>query len=70
MFTSGDFIFVASRKSNADRIIGVMDLCNKHGIPEELRYNNVKDESMPETVMQRTMRNFYIIGRSSDTYTQ
>ena len=47
-----------------------MDLCNKHGIPEELRYNNVKDESMPETVMQRTMRNFYIIGRSSDTYTQ
>ena len=47
-----------------------MDIHDKHGVPEELRYDNIKEESMPGTMIQRTMRNFYIIGRSSGLYTQ
>ena len=47
-----------------------MGLCDEHGIPEELRYDNIKEESMTGTMMQIIMRNFYIIGRSSETYNQ
>ena len=41
-----------------------MDLCGDHDIPEELRYDNSKEESMPGTMMQRIMnkkRNFYTL---------
>ena len=70
VFTSGDFIFVAPMKSKADRGLGLMDLCDEHGIPAELRYDNAKKEIMPGTMMQRVMKNFYIIGRSAEPYTQ
>ena len=70
VFTSGYFIFVTYTKSKADGGIGLMDIHDKHGVPEELRYDNIKEESMPGTMIQRTMRNFYIIGRSSGLYTQ
>ena len=57
-------------KLKVDGGIGLTDICDEHGIPAELRYDNSKEESMPRTVMQRIMRNFYIIGRSSEKYTQ
>ena len=47
-----------------------MGLCDEHGIPEELRYDNTKEESITGTMMQIIMRNFYRIGRSSETYNQ
>ena len=61
MFTSGDFTFVATMKSKSYGGIGLMDLCDKHVIPEELIYDNSKEGSMPGIIMQRIMRNFYII---------
>ena len=39
-------------------------------IEEELRYNNTKEDSISGTMIQIIMRTFYIIGRSSDPYTQ
>ena len=41
-----------------------------NGIPEELIYNNLEEESMPGAMMQRILRKFYIIGKSNDSYTQ
>ena len=70
VFTSGEFMFVAPMKSKSDGGIGIIDLCDKHGIPAELRYDNAKEESMPETMIKIIMRNFYIIGRSSQPYTK
>ena len=70
VFTSGELIFVAPMKSKVDGGIGLMDLCDEHVIPSELIYNNSKEESMTRDMMQRIMRNFYIIGRSSESYTQ
>ena len=61
VFTSRDFIFVVSMKSKADGGTGVMDICDEHGIPEELIYDNAKEESMPGTMIQRIMRSFYIV---------
>ena len=34
VFTSGYFIFVAYMKSKSDGGLGLMDLCDKHGVPE------------------------------------
>ena len=42
VFTFGEFIFIASMKSKADGGIGLMDICDKHGIVEETRYDNSK----------------------------
>ena len=70
VFTSRDFIFVASIKSEADGGIGLIDLCDENDIPEELRYDNAKEESMTGTMMQRITRKLYIIGRSSELYNQ
>ena len=70
VFTSGDLIFVAPMKSKAYGGIGHMDLCDKYGVPEELRYDNAKEESIHGTITKRIMSNFYIIGRLSETYTQ
>ena len=47
-----------------------MYLCEKYGIPSELRRENAKEELMPGTMTQIITRNFYIIGRSSEKYTQ
>ena len=47
-----------------------MDLCNNHGIIEELRYDNAMEESIPETMMQIILRKFYIMGMSNETYNQ
>ena len=44
MFTSGDLIFVAPMKSKVDGGIGIMNLCEEHGITEELRYDDSKEE--------------------------
>ena len=57
-------------KLKVDGGIGLTDICDKHGIPSELRYDNSKEESMPGTMIQIIMSNFYIIGRPSETYTQ
>ena len=70
MFTYEELIFVASMKSKTDGGIGLMGLCDEHGITAELRYDNTKEESMTGTMMKIIMRNFYIIGRSSKTYIQ
>jgi len=51
VFPSWDFIFVAPMKSKADGGLGLMDLCDEHGIPAELRYDNAKEEIMPGTTM-------------------
>ena len=69
LFTSGDSIFLTPMKSKADGVIGLMDICDKHNIIEELRYDIAKEESIPGTMMQKIMREFCIIGRSSDPYT-
>ena len=42
VFTSGDFVFVANMKSKEYLGICLMDLCDEHGIPEELIYDNAK----------------------------
>ena len=63
-------MYVASMKSKVDGGIGPMDICDEHGIPEELIYNNLEEESMPGAMMQRILRKFYIIGKSNDSYTQ
>ena len=47
-----------------------MDLCDNYGIPSKSRYNNSKEESMIGTMIQIIIMNFYIIGKSSDPYTQ
>ena len=47
-----------------------MDICDEHGIPEEFRYDNDKEEPIPGTKTQIIMSNLYIIVRSSDPYTQ
>ena len=70
MFTYKEFISVAHMKLKADGVIGLMGLCDEHGITAELRYDNTKEESMTGTMMKIIMRNFYIIGRSSETYNQ
>ena len=57
-------------KSKSDEGISLIYLCYEDGIPEELINDNYKDESMPLTMMQRIMSNFYIMGSSSETYTQ
>ena len=47
-----------------------MDICGEHGIPEELRYANTKQEPILGNMMQRIMKNFYSIARSSETCIQ
>ena len=70
VFTSRKFMYVASMKSKVDGGIGPMDICDEHGIPEELIYNNLEEESMPGAMTQRILRKFYMIGKSNDSYTQ
>ena len=70
MFTYGDFKFVSPMNSKSDGGIGLMSICRDHEIPEELRYDNFKEESMPGTIMQIIMSNFYMIWNSSDLHTQ
>ena len=70
VFTSRDFSFVVPMKSKEDGVIGLIHICDEHGITEELRYDNSKEESIPGTMMQIITRKFYIIGSSSETYTQ
>ena len=70
VFTSGEFTFVATMKSRADGEIGIMDICDKHGIPLELRYDHAKKKPTPVTIMQRITGNFYRVGRSIDSHTQ
>ena len=69
VFTSREFILVAPMKSKEHGRIVLMDICDEYRIKAELRYNNYKDGSMPGTMVQRITRNFYIIGKSSETYT-
>ena len=57
-------------KSKKDVGTFLLDLCYEHVILEGLRYDNTKEESMTGTMMKIIMRNFYIIGRSSETYNQ
>ena len=68
VFTSRDFIFVAPMKSKSDGGIGLIDICDDHVIPEELRSDNSTEEPMYGTMIQRTTRNFCIIGRSNEPY--
>ena len=42
VFTSRDFIFVTSMKSEAYVGIGIMGICDENGIPSQPRYDNVK----------------------------
>ena len=57
-------------KSKADGGIVLIDIYDDNGIAEELICDNFKEEAMPGTMIQRIMSNFYIIGRSSEPYTQ
>ena len=44
VFTSGELLFVVPIKSNADGGIFLMGICDNHGIPEELIYDNTQEE--------------------------
>ena len=70
VFNSRNFIFVVPMNSKKDGVIGRIHICDEHGITEELIYDNSKEESMPGTTMKIITRKFYIIGISSETYTQ
>ena len=43
VLTSGEFIFIVLMKSKAYGGIGLMDLCDEHGILVELQYDNYKE---------------------------
>ena len=45
MFTSVDFIFIAPMKLKSYGGIGLMYLCDEHGIPAEVIYDNAREES-------------------------
>ena len=48
-------------KLKLDGVIVIINLCDDHGIPEDLGYDNAKEKLMPETMIQRRNRNFYVI---------
>ena len=70
VFNSGDFIFVAPMNPKAYLGIGLTYICDEPGITEELIYDNTKEEPMPVNMTKIRMRNFYIIGSSSEPYNQ
>ena len=51
VFTYEEFIFVAPMKSKAHGGIVLMGLCDEHGVPAELRYDNTKEDSITGTMM-------------------
>ena len=56
-------------KSKKDIVKALVDLCDTVGVPEELVYDNVLEETMPSTQIQKVMRDFYVSGRSCEPYT-